>query len=336
MHYKPYLLILLTLAFLSLFKSTVAVDTDIIDLDDATFEAEIKKDKFLLVLFHASWCKHSKAFLPRYRAIFNLIKSQKYPITVSRLNIDEYPKLKERFRVAESPTIRVYKNDRYIQYDTGVFQPDYIMDWLKNSLDINVKEIDNLQDFEIAISMDKDVSLIYFDNPKYPRDEKKEEIQIMHQVSQRHHHYMNFIWARISNETLMSKDINFIEKFAVFARFYNGFKGYDKGHTFEGVENFISQNFVPHVSFFNEKSYHYLLNLRLPLVLLTFPNSTELFDGKKPQDKAIELADKILDPHFALIFTEDISLPQRKLLNYLDYDYDTTEAQVNFFLVIEN
>ena len=57
-----------------------------------------------------------------------------------------------------------------------MMEVDWILEWLKSNLDINVKEATEITALERAISMVKDVSLVYFDNPEEPRDPQSKEV----------------------------------------------------------------------------------------------------------------------------------------------------------------
>jgi thiol-disulfide isomerase/thioredoxin len=72
------------------------------DLEDI-----LKPEKRVFVLFYASWCPFSQAFLPIYDRYF-----EKQPQTFLRVMIDDREELMDRYLVDVLPTVIFFENGR--------------------------------------------------------------------------------------------------------------------------------------------------------------------------------------------------------------------------------
>ena len=74
----------------------------------------LKTRKRAVVLFYASWCPFSPAFLPIYDRY-----SEKHPQTFLRVMIDDREELMERFSVEVIPAVIFFENGRIIKRCDG-------------------------------------------------------------------------------------------------------------------------------------------------------------------------------------------------------------------------
>ncbi|HUS52107.1 MAG TPA: thioredoxin [Candidatus Bathyarchaeia archaeon] len=86
-------------------------------LTDNDFEAEVLKAKEpVLVDFWAPWCGPCKLAGP---AVDELAKDYQGKVKVGKLNVDDYPKIAEKYGVMSVPTIVIFKNGQEVERLTG-------------------------------------------------------------------------------------------------------------------------------------------------------------------------------------------------------------------------
>jgi thioredoxin 1 len=74
---------------------------------DANFDETVKNNNVILIDFGADWCGPCRALAP---AIEELAKEYTGKVLVGKLDVDENPKIAERFQVFSIPTLIVFKN----------------------------------------------------------------------------------------------------------------------------------------------------------------------------------------------------------------------------------
>ena len=96
-------------------------------LTDANFEETISKNPIILVDFWAGWCGPCRALAP---TIVELSGELAGKVLVAKLDVDENPKIAEKFQVFSIPTVVLIKDgcevDRLVglcpkkQYDSAL------------------------------------------------------------------------------------------------------------------------------------------------------------------------------------------------------------------------
>jgi thioredoxin 1 len=80
------------------------------DLDQPQFEAALKADKKLVILFYASWCPFSRAFLPIYERC-----TVDNPTPCMRVMVDENEELCDKYDIEIYPTVLVFEDGEVVQ-----------------------------------------------------------------------------------------------------------------------------------------------------------------------------------------------------------------------------
>jgi thioredoxin 1 len=91
--------------------------TDIVTLQDATFEREVlKSDTPVLVDFWAVWCGPCKAIAP---TIEELAKQYRGKVKIAKMDVDEHQQVPQQFGIRSIPTLLVFKGGRVVDTIVG-------------------------------------------------------------------------------------------------------------------------------------------------------------------------------------------------------------------------
>lgn len=104
----------------------------IVDVTDATFEAEVlKSDKPTLIDFWASWCAPCKAIAP---LLDELAAEYEGKVKVTKMNVDENPMTPSKFGVRGIPTLILFKSGQVVEQKVGAVPKAQLADMLKKAL----------------------------------------------------------------------------------------------------------------------------------------------------------------------------------------------------------
>ena len=93
------------------------------------FNKQILEDKATaLVDFWAPWCGPCKMMGPIFDSVADELGST---AVVAKVNVDESPKVAERYRVMTTPTIIAFKDGQEVARQVGLVAKDVLIDLLK-------------------------------------------------------------------------------------------------------------------------------------------------------------------------------------------------------------
>ena len=103
-----------------------------ITLTDQNFEEIISKsEKPVLVDFWASWCNPCHILSP---ILEKLDEEFKKKIIFAKANVEEIPKISQKFGIDRIPTVILFKEGKPVSGFFGVRPEEIIRDWLKENL----------------------------------------------------------------------------------------------------------------------------------------------------------------------------------------------------------
>lgn len=96
------------------------------------FEKEVlQSDTLCIVDFYADWCGPCKMMAP---VIEELAKEYSGKIKIGKLNVDENPKLAQKYKVMSIPTILFIKDSNVIDTIVGAVPKDTLIEKINSNL----------------------------------------------------------------------------------------------------------------------------------------------------------------------------------------------------------
>ena len=96
---------------------------------DASFEQDVKKATGPVVVdFWAEWCGPCKAIGP---ALEEIAKELTGKVKITKVNIDENPKIASSLKIQAIPTIMVFKNGEVAATQIGALPKTKLAEWIK-------------------------------------------------------------------------------------------------------------------------------------------------------------------------------------------------------------
>ncbi|QJC33720.1 thioredoxin [Enterobacteriaceae endosymbiont of Donacia provostii] len=104
--------------------------TNIINLNDKNFEKEIQKENLVLVDFWAEWCNPCKIF----SKILEEVSLEYKNVIFTKLNIEYYKSIVEKYNIRSIPTILLFKNGNIVDKIIGSITTIQLKNFLNKHL----------------------------------------------------------------------------------------------------------------------------------------------------------------------------------------------------------
>jgi thioredoxin len=105
-----------------------------IEANDENFEEKvIEKSKTLPVVvdFWALWCPPCRLLSP---VMSKIAKEYQGRFLLVKVNVDESPKLAERYQIMSIPNVKMFKNGKVVAEFVGAMPEPLIKEWLERNL----------------------------------------------------------------------------------------------------------------------------------------------------------------------------------------------------------
>ncbi len=103
--------------------------TDVIHLEDGTFDSEVLKSETpVLVDFWAVWCGPCKAIGP---VVDELAKEYKGKLKVAKLDIDHHQQVPQKYGIRSIPTLLLFKGGKVVDTIIGAVPKAKLVDAVK-------------------------------------------------------------------------------------------------------------------------------------------------------------------------------------------------------------
>jgi thioredoxin 2 len=104
----------------------------VVDAGDASFAEVVEQASVpVLVDFWAPWCGPCRMVSP---ALAQLAGEKPGQIKLVKVNVDEAPRLQQRFGVQSIPTLMVFRDGKVVSRQTGAAPAPVLRNWLDQSL----------------------------------------------------------------------------------------------------------------------------------------------------------------------------------------------------------
>ncbi|ARC54657.1 hypothetical protein AOE58_00890 [Candidatus Riesia pthiripubis] len=91
----------------------------------------MKENKLVLIDFWADWCEPCKLVSS---VLDRIHKKYKGKVLIGKLNIDQYSKVIDEYKIRSIPTLILFKNDRIIDRKVGLISKNKLDNFLKKNI----------------------------------------------------------------------------------------------------------------------------------------------------------------------------------------------------------
>jgi len=138
---------------------SLALCSNVIDLDEKNFDSFISSHNYVFVKFYAPWCGHCKALAPEYEAAADQLAPEGIPM--AQVDCDAHKELCERFQVSGFPTMKHFKNGSPSDYE-GERKAASLVKIIRKKSGPSAKPLESVEDFDKFVANKNDVSIVGF------------------------------------------------------------------------------------------------------------------------------------------------------------------------------
>ncbi|XP_002065125.2 protein disulfide-isomerase A5 [Drosophila willistoni] len=106
-------------------------NSEIVHLTTQGFEAAVKDEKSVLVMFYAPWCGHCKRMKPEYEKAALQMKQQNIPGILAALDATKEQAIGEKYKVKSYPTVKYFSHGVH-KFDVNVREASKIVEFMKD------------------------------------------------------------------------------------------------------------------------------------------------------------------------------------------------------------
>merc|ERR1711871_33736 len=107
--------------------------SEVIALNDANFDTELKKFPAALVKFYAPWCGHCKALAPAYESAARTLKKEGSKAVLAKLDATESKAAAKEHGVSGFPTLKLFLNGEVEEDYDGGREADDLTEYMRNA-----------------------------------------------------------------------------------------------------------------------------------------------------------------------------------------------------------
>ncbi|VDP81386.1 unnamed protein product [Echinostoma caproni] len=211
-------------------------ESAVVELTADTFDSEVNKKDYVLVMFYAPWCGHCKAMKPDYAKAAAKLKEEGVDVMIAKVDATQHSQLASSYNVTGYPTLKFRKNGGWIDYSGGR-QTDEIVRWVKKKMAPSVVTLKTLSDAQKLIESDDVVVIAFSQN-------------VISSVADAHDKYT---FGHISSkEAFDHYKVDSDSRVIVFKKFDDGRADHTGEITPEALTEFIQKESIPLVVEFTQ------------------------------------------------------------------------------------
>eukprot|EP00123_Amoebidium_parasiticum_P001447 comp12538_c0_seq1/m.7527 comp12538_c0_seq1/g.7527 ORF comp12538_c0_seq1/g.7527 comp12538_c0_seq1/m.7527 type:complete len:534 (-) comp12538_c0_seq1:551-2152(-) len=284
-------------------------------LGDNNFEEFVTANNYVLAEFYAPWCGHCKALEPEYADAALGLEKEGSPVKLAKIDATEHAKLAEKYGVEGYPTLKWFKGGKPVEYN-GPRKTAGIMQWVKKRSGPAAATVKTTSEMDKLAKKEVVVVGVFSDL------ESKAAKNFIHHAEGNDD--VEFA-VTDSEEVRKHLQVGNEDTVVLLKQYDEGRNVYTGKMSVEGIEEFVSANWLPLVMEFSEATQGKIFGGDVEthmLFLVKF--SSELYEGRLScfAEAGKGLRGKIM---FVTIDTEKDD--NQNLLSFFNID-DPSQARV--------
>lgn len=140
-------LLFTTFLFAPSFTYEVEEDTGSYLLTELDFQNAITENQYLLVNFHALWCRYSKAFKSEWQALSDSLKNANSPVKLAKVEAYDEKKIAKDYRIEGFPTLKLFIDGVPYNYE-GERIATHVLEFINRKLQNSLSVVDGRNTIE--------------------------------------------------------------------------------------------------------------------------------------------------------------------------------------------
>ncbi|PWA61544.1 PDI-like 1-4 [Artemisia annua] len=136
-------------------------DRDVVALNNTNFDEFVAQNKFVMVMFYATWCGHCQALKPEYAAAATELKEE--GVVLAKVDAGEENELAQKWNVEGYPTVVFFVHGVDKVYN-GPRNKDAIVGWVKKKIGPGVQNITTTEEAERILTSESPIVVGFFEN----------------------------------------------------------------------------------------------------------------------------------------------------------------------------
>merc|ERR1712038_1579821 len=148
--------------FFSLAVLAASVATsNVLDLDDSSFDGTLEEHDTALVMFYAPWCGHCEKLKPKFDKAAKDLLSNDPPVALAKVDCTEAGKdTCNRFEVRGYPTLKIFRGGELSQEYNGPRDAGGIVKYMKAQVGPASKEVKSDEELTKVLDKAKEVVVV--------------------------------------------------------------------------------------------------------------------------------------------------------------------------------
>nr|GEV33553.1 protein disulfide isomerase-like 1-4 [Tanacetum cinerariifolium] len=136
-------------------------DSHVVALNNTNFDEFISQNKYVMVMFYATWCGHCQALKPEYAAAATELKEE--GVVLAKVDAGEESDLAQKWNVEGYPTVVFFLHGVDKPYN-GPRNKDAIVTWVKKKIGPGLQNVTTTEEAERILTSESPIVVGFFEN----------------------------------------------------------------------------------------------------------------------------------------------------------------------------